>query len=141
MVYKGRLIPYLGFNGNCREALGFYKECLGGELTMQTFGETPMADQTPAEMLDKVMHGSLANENIVLFASDMMGEEADAPSNGRVTLCLVCRTPEEIRDFYAKLSTGGKIGSALKEEFFGTYGDFTDKFGIHWMLQYDNQSE
>jgi PhnB protein len=26
--------PYLNFNGSCREAMNFYKECLGGELTL-----------------------------------------------------------------------------------------------------------
>ena len=31
--------PYLIFDGNCREAMNFYKQCIGGELTTSTFGE------------------------------------------------------------------------------------------------------
>ena len=30
---------YLTFNGNCREAMQFYTDCLGGELYLQTIGE------------------------------------------------------------------------------------------------------
>lgn len=31
---KATLNPYLGFNGNAREAMEFYKSILGGELVM-----------------------------------------------------------------------------------------------------------
>ena len=47
---------YAGFNGNCHEAMTFYKECLGGELTMQVIGESPIAGQFPAAMQDKILH-------------------------------------------------------------------------------------
>ena len=43
-----QLNPYLNFNNNCREAMSFYKDCLGGELVLQTVGEMPaMAAQMP----------------------------------------------------------------------------------------------
>ena len=38
-----QLNAYLRFNGKCREAMTFYQACLGGELTIQTVGESPMA--------------------------------------------------------------------------------------------------
>ena len=38
---------YIGFNGACREAMNFYKDCLGGDLFIQTIGESPMADKFP----------------------------------------------------------------------------------------------
>jgi PhnB protein len=41
---------YLTFSGNCREAMTFYKECLGGELAFQTVGESPLSDQMPKQM-------------------------------------------------------------------------------------------
>jgi len=28
------------------------------------------------------------------------------------------------------------VTHALKEEFFGTYGDLVDKYGFSWMFQY-----
>lgn len=41
---------YIGFNGVCREAMNFYKDCLGGDLMIQTIGESPMAAQFPPSM-------------------------------------------------------------------------------------------
>lgn len=41
---------YLTFNGNCREAMNFYKDCLGGELILQTIGESPLAYKMPQLM-------------------------------------------------------------------------------------------
>ncbi|MEJ0101299.1 MAG: hypothetical protein WDO19_01540 [Bacteroidota bacterium] len=41
------IISYLTFNGNCREAMIFYKECLGGELSLTVAGESPVANQVP----------------------------------------------------------------------------------------------
>jgi PhnB protein len=38
---------YLNFNGQCREAMTFYQECLGGELVMQKISESPMAARVP----------------------------------------------------------------------------------------------
>ena len=34
-----RLNPYISFAGNAREAMEFYKDVFGGELTLNTFGE------------------------------------------------------------------------------------------------------
>ena len=36
------LNPYLTFNGNCKEAMGFYKEIFGGELSLMTAGKSPV---------------------------------------------------------------------------------------------------
>jgi PhnB protein len=42
--------PYLVFNGQCEAAFKFYEKCLGGKIeAIFTFGQSPMADQVPAE--------------------------------------------------------------------------------------------
>lgn len=66
---KPTLIPYLNFNGNTREAMEFYKSVLGGELTIQTFGEA-MPEGTPPEHKDKIMHADLKNDALFFMASD-----------------------------------------------------------------------
>jgi PhnB protein len=38
---------YLTFNGNCRQAMTFYRECLGGELTLQAVKGSPMEGHWP----------------------------------------------------------------------------------------------
>jgi len=58
---------YLNFNDNCREAMTFYKNCLGGELFLQTVGESPMAGVMPSDMKDAILHSSLTSEEIKTF--------------------------------------------------------------------------
>jgi len=132
-----RLNPYLRFAGNCREAMEFYKECLGGELKIMTMRESPAAAQVPEEMKDRVMHAVLTKESIVLMASDMMGAEKAVTGN-TLTLAIMGRETEEIKPYFTRLSQGGTMKHQLEKTFFGMYGDFTDKFGIDWMFQADN---
>jgi PhnB protein len=72
----------------------------------------------------------------VLLASDMVGPEGVKKGND-VSLTLVCSSKAEIETSFSKLSAGGKVAHPLKEEFFGTYGDLTDKYGINWMFTYE----
>ncbi len=114
---------YLTFNGNCREAMTFYKECLGGELVLQTIGESPMADKMPPQ-------------NLVLMGSDMVGEHGLVKGN-TVSLMLNCSSKEEIKTCYEKLSKGGEATHPLENTFWGAlFGDLTDKYGNHWLLNY-----
>ncbi len=130
-----QLNPYLHFNGNCQEAMRFYRDCLGGELKMQTVGESPMAAQAPKESHNQVIHSVLERDGFVLMASDMM-EPGEVIRGNTLTLCLVCSSKQEIQTLFSKLSAGGKVTHPLKEEFFGTFGDLTDKFGFNWMFQF-----
>ena len=134
-----QLIPYLAFNGNCREAMTFYQACLGGKLDVQTVGESPIAEQTPAALHALVVHSALMHDGtMLLFASDMMGDEEPVQGN-TVTLCLNCRSEDEITTFFANLSEGAQVTEPLRTEFWGaTFGQLTDKFGMRWMLNYDH---
>jgi|SRR5258708_27032895 PhnB protein len=131
-----QLVAYLQFKGQCREALSFYQECLGGELYMQKVAESPMAAQLPSEAAANILHGSLTkNGTIIVMGSDMMGARLK-PGNS-VALCLHCSSDEEIYSFFDKLSTGGQVVMPLHQSFWGgTYGELTDKFGISWMLNH-----
>jgi PhnB protein len=129
-----RLVPYLRFNGNCREAMNFYRECLGGELKVMTVGESAMASQMPPKMRDMIMHAVLETNGIFIMASDNMGQEKIGKGN-MISLTLTGNKKENIEAYFAKLSRGGKISHAIEKVFFGWYGDFTDRFGIDWMVQ------
>lgn len=131
-----QLVAYLQFKGQCREALTFYQECLGGELTLQKVGESPMAAQMPSEAAAYILHGSLTmNGTIIVMGSDMMGARLK-PGNS-VALCLHCSSDKEIYDCFDKLSAGGQVVMPLHQSFWGgTYGELTDKYGIQWMLNY-----
>ncbi len=115
----------------------FYKDCLGGELSLQTIGESPLAGAMPAEMKDCILHGTLTRGSLVLMASDMVADEGLRVGNA-VSLMLDCDSQEEIKTCYAKLSEGGQATHALETSFWGAlFGDLTDKYGNHWLLHYD----
>lgn len=127
---------YLTFNGNCREAMTFYKACLGGELILQTIGESPLSDKMPPHMKDGILHSTLTNGEIIIMASDMANENGIVKGNS-VSLMLNCSSEEEIKSYYANLSKNGKADHPLENTFWGAvFGDLTDKFGNHWLLNY-----
>ena len=126
---------YLNFNGRCREAMTFYHECLGGELTMQKVSESPMAAQMPSELSANILHSTLTHNGIVLMGSDMIG--ASLVNGNAVSLCLNCSSDEEINEFFDKLSKGGNVKMPLHQTFWGaTYGELTDKYGMNWMFNH-----
>jgi PhnB protein len=127
---------YLTFDGNCRQAMTFYNECLGGELKLQTVGDSPPEAQMPGYPKQNIMHSTIIKDGIILMASDVMS--AGSFTNGSsISLALNCSSEEEITSYYNRLSTGGKIIHPLKTEFWGgTFGMFTDKFGLNWLLNY-----
>ncbi len=76
-----RLNPYLSFDGKAREAMDFYHDVFGGELTAQTFAEAGMS-QGPDDA-DLIMHAQLeASNGMTLMASDYAAEHA-VPAAGR----------------------------------------------------------
>jgi PhnB protein len=132
---------YLTFNGNCRQAMTFYKNCLGGELYFQTIGESPMAEQMPQHMKDCILHATLTNGSLILMGSDMVSETGYIKGNA-VSLMLNCNSEEEIKRFYKKLSAGGQATHPLEDTFWGAlFGGLTDKFGNHWLLNFDKNKK
>ena len=129
---KTRLNPYLSFNGNCKEAMEFYKSIFGGELTISTFGETD--PKTPDDIKDQVMHAQLESEElIVLMASDPAPGGTGASPNGSVSLSGDDET--QLTEFFNKLSDGGTVVLPLGKQVWGdTFGMATDKYGVFWMV-------
>jgi len=126
---------YLNFNGQCREAMTFYQECLGGELTLQKVAESPMAAELTAAEGANIIHSILTREGLVLLASDMIGNKLQ--QGNAITLCLRCSSNEEINAFFTKLSRGGRIKTPLHQSFWGaTFGELVDRFGMNWMFHY-----
>lgn len=132
---------YLTFNGNCREAMKFYKNCLGGKLSYQTVGESPLCDKMPAQMKKRIVHSTLTTENIILMGSDMVNENGLVKGNA-VSLMLNCSSDKEIKNSYKKLSQGGEQTHPLEDTFHGAvFGGLTDKYGNHWLLNYNRKQK
>lgn len=130
---------YIGFNGDCRKAMEFYRDCIGGELSAQTMGESHTAGQCPAGLRNSIVHSALIKGAMVLMGTDMVGPDGYIKGNN-IALCLNCDSEEEINTFHARLSAGGKILQPLGRSFWGDlFSCFTDKFGITWMLNFHEE--
>lgn len=131
-----RLISYLTFGGNCREAMTFYQKCLGGQLSFQTLGESPMADQFPRKMKDCILHSSLHRYDWVLMGTDMVGEEGLVMGNA-ISLLIECSSEKEMRDLYEMLAENGQPTHPIDATFWGAlFGGLTDKYGNDWLFHY-----
>lgn len=131
---------YLTFNGNCREAMTFYKDCLGGELSLQTIGESPMSVDIPAFMKPFILHSSLTKGPLVLTGSDMVPEMGLTAGN-TISLFLNCNSEAEARTFYKRLSKNGIATHPLENTFWGAlFGTLTDQFGYHWLINFEGNT-
>lgn len=115
----------------------FYQDCLGGELTLETIGESVIVDKMPNIMKRSIMHAVLAKDDLVIMATDMVEERGLIKGNS-IAMMLNCNSEEEAQAFYRKLSAGGKASHPLQETFWGAlFGDLTDRFGNNWLINYD----
>lgn len=131
-----KLNPYLNFDNNCREAMTFYKDCLGGELSLQTVSEVPMmAAQMPPAMKNSILHSQLKSGDMVIMASDLNRDKRVVGNS--VHLCISCDSEEELNSFFSKLSVGGKVTDPLADMPWGMSGALTDKYGKHWIFNFD----
>jgi PhnB protein len=58
------LTPYLLFDGNCHQAMEFYKSCFGGELSATKVKDPPVKDHLPAVQQDKIINARLRSGNL-----------------------------------------------------------------------------
>ncbi len=132
-----KLTPFLLFDGNCAEAMTFYHECLGGELSMTRLGDSPMKDFLPPEKHNRLINAHLQSGAMEFSATDWMAAPAYEPVQGdTVDLFVNGGTYEETKAVFDKLSVGASTDrfQALHDLPMGTYGQLTDKYGVHWVF-------
>jgi len=137
--------PYLNFAGNTEEAFNFYKSVFGGEfITFQRFKDTPHGGNVPENEKNKIMHVALPiGKGNVLMGTDAlesMGQKLAVGDN--FSIAIIPENKAEAEKLFNGLSAGGKVTMPLQDTFWGAYfGMFTDKFGIQWMVNYDNKQQ
>jgi PhnB protein len=128
------LTPYLLFDGNCKQAMEFYKSCFDGELTQIPVKDSPAKDLMPTFQHEKILNARLKSANVDLSASDWLRPDRTRVPGNTVALYLSGGTFQELSALFARLSEGGEVTDPLKELFFGVYGALNDKFGVRWMF-------
>lgn len=135
-----QLNPYLSFNGQCEAAFKFYAQCLGGKIAMKlTYGETPMADQTPPGWRDKIAHMRLVVGDKILMGSDTPPERYEETKGIFVTLGV--DDPAEAERIFHALAENGTVRMPIQETFWALrFGMFVDRFGTPWMINCEKPS-
>jgi PhnB protein len=133
-----QLNPYLTFPGTAREAMTFYKDVFGGELTMNTFGEFG----AEGEGNDGIMHAQLeAPGGMVLMASDTAPGQGEGFRAGDHMSVSLSGDDEALRGYWDGLSQGATVTMPLEKQMWGDeFGMLTDRFGIPWMVNIGSTS-
>lgn len=134
---------YLTFNGNTEEAFNFYKSVFGGEFDyIGKFKDMPPSEDCPPpspEEAERIMHVSLRiSKETVLMGSDSTSFSGDVTFGNNFSVSINAENKEEADKLFAGLSKDGKVVMPMDSTFWGAYfGMFTDKFGINWMVNFD----
>jgi len=128
------LIATISFQGNCDEALTFYKEALGAQVKEVAYFRDAPPDSGMDESLPPnfVMHSEVS-----IFGTQItMTDGGTAPITGDYfSLMLAFDSGEEVTSVFNKLADGGRVVNALAPQFWATLcGDVQDRFGIHWHI-------
>jgi PhnB protein len=129
-----QLNPYLGFDGQCEAAFKFYERCLGGKIiAMLTYGESPMAEQVPPALRDKIIHARLAVGDKLLMGSDAPPDRYEAMKGISVTLGI--DDPAEAERIFHALAENGTVRMPIQQTFWAIrFGMLVDRFGTPWMI-------
>ena len=139
--------PYLHFKGNTEEVFNFYKSVFGGEFaTVMRFGEMPGCDEASANKMSddeksKIMHIALPIGNSVLMAGDALESMRPNLQQGdKFSISISTDSRKEADKIFNGLAEGGKVEMPLADMFWGAYFGMThDKFGIGWMVSFDEK--
>lgn len=131
-----QLTPFLLFDGNCDEAMGFYQTCLGGDLTIVRLGDTPMKAGFPEGQHRKVANAHLKAGLVELSATDWL-HPTRKPVSGNTAAVYLTGEPASIRAAFDSLCVGAESESLvhLKQMPFGLYGRLRDRYGVEWYFR------
>jgi PhnB protein len=126
--------PYLFFNGDCQTTFEFYEQCLGGKIVEKmTYGESPMAEQSPPEHRDLIMHITLNVGDIVIMGADTPPQMFEKPQG--FSLNLNFDNIAEAERIFNALAKNGTVKMPIQETFWAKrFGMAIDRFGTPWMI-------
>jgi PhnB protein len=129
--------PYLFFNGNCEQAVEFYRKALGAEVEMmmryKDSPEPPQPGMVPPGFENKIMHTSFRIGDTTVMASD--GCSTEKTSFDGFSLSLSVPNEAEADRAFQALAEGGQVRMPLSKTFWSPrFGMLEDRFGIGWMV-------
>jgi PhnB protein len=130
---------FINFDGNCREATGFYAKVFKSEVkNVCTYGQAPPDPNFPVAEADKeklcycdVLIGGLT----VMFSDVPSGSPFITGNNINPTISI--DNKEEVERVFNELKADGEVYMELQQTFFSElYGMVKDRFGVIWQILY-----
>ena len=124
---------YVSFPGTAREALGFYADVFGGELSLYTYEDFSRSDGPPGA----IAHGTL-NGTVALAGSDAAAGEKSVRLEGVMLSLLGAAERSVLHEWFDKLAVGGQVVDPLSPKPWGASdGQVIDRHGLHWLIGYE----
>ena len=124
---------YVSFPGKAREALSFYADVFGGELSLHTYEDFGRSDGPG----DAIAHGIL-NGVVALAGSDAVEGEKTVRCEGIMLSLLGTAEPAVLHEWFDKLADGGVVIDPLAPKPWGASdGQVVDRHGLHWLIGYE----
>ncbi|MCL2564092.1 MAG: VOC family protein [Oscillospiraceae bacterium] len=128
------LMTAIGFQGNCDEAITYYKEALGAEVkTISYFRDAP----PDAGMERSLPPNFVMYSEVLLFGTPIvMTDGATKPlSDESFWMHLTFDTAEEVASAFRKLADGGTVIEAPAPQFWAASNAYViDRFGVFWNI-------
>ncbi|HET7629959.1 MAG TPA: VOC family protein [Candidatus Saccharimonadales bacterium] len=136
-----KLVPYINFADQGKEAIEFYKSIFGGKADIQLVKDSPAAEGMPKEWGERIFHLFYKSGDIELMGSDVMSNQAGRIVGNVFSLAINCGSAEELQKYFDGLSAGGKVVWPVRDSEWGdVFAQVVDKFGLQWMLNYHGES-
>ena len=132
-----RLLTYLNYGGNCKQAFRFYEEHLGGKITMMmTHDQQPNPSEVSPDWKNAILHARISIGETELMGADVPPDRFQPMRSAY--LSLIVNSTEEAERIYALLTDGGQIFMPMEETFFAVrFAMLRDKFGTSWMILHE----
>jgi len=127
------ITPCIHFNGNCNEAITFYKEVLGAEVKEINYAkDAPAGSGVDSLPPNFVMH----SEIIICGMNFSLTDGSETPlEDTHVSFLIRYSIADEVKSAFEKLVVGGEVVEPLAKVFWSDlYGYVIDRFGVNWQV-------
>jgi predicted 3-demethylubiquinone-9 3-methyltransferase (glyoxalase superfamily) len=131
-----KIIPNLWFNGDAKQAVGFYVSVFPGASVISTSHYPKSKDEGLADFqLDMAGKELTIDFEIMGFRFVAINAGPEFAPNPSISFFITLDSKEDIDELWRKLADGGKELMALtKYPFSEYYGWVQDRYGVSWQL-------
>lgn len=129
------IMPYIAFQGQCKEALEFYGKVFGAQVKMtQPYGDyvPDGLPDPPANLAQWIVHAEMEICGTTVWFAD----ETEPVSGGnKIKLTATVPTKEDAQKIFEQFQESSRIVLPPTETFYSTFhAEIFDKYGIGWEI-------